>query len=441
MCGQEGSSVKRISKICQSQMVKREGWNTTHVNLSVLVSGNQCQVFAFSEFLETLNVDVIVTLELVIVGGINESEGEHALLLQVGLVDTGKAADDDGQTTEVSGLKSSMFTAGTLTIVRVTNDDPLDATVPIVSSGSRDGSPFASLEVKNLVGLVVHFVNGTDQAVLGDVLEMSTVLEPWATSRDVIRCAFTLDLDENRQILGVFAVPWLEWLEELEAVRLGVNGDIDGGAVFRWWLERVLSRVVATWGEFITRGIREFEFLAVRALESVRHRVEGQITCKGHSSYDIRGSDECMGGWVGIVTTSEVPVVACDNRVDLALLDVATIPLSNAGSASVGKNQTANLLKGTNLSVTLDGSTDLLGTRGDGELGLDGQTMSRGFVGNGCRAGHVFIRRVGARTDQGDFELGGPVVLLDGILELGEGSGQIGGERTVDVGLEFGQVL
>jgi hypothetical protein len=64
-----------------------------------------------------------------------------------------------------------------------------------------------------------------------------------------------------------------------------------------------------------------------------------------------------------------------------------------------------------------------------------------GFFGDGGGAGHVFVRGVGARADQGHFEFLWPVVLLDSIFELGERSGEIRGKGTVDVGLEFGQVL
>ena len=93
-----------------------------------------------------------------------------------------------------------------------------------------------------------------------------------------------------------------------------------------------------------------------------------------------------MGGGVGIVSAREVTVVRGDDygrgislnlikksprvrtRVGLALLDIPTIPLSNAGPASIGKDNTADLLECTYLAVTLDRSANLLGTRGNGEF-------------------------------------------------------------------------
>jgi hypothetical protein len=82
----------------------------------------------------------------------------------------------------------------------------------------------------------------------------------------------------------------------------------------------------------------------------------------------------------------------------------------------------------------------LLGTGGDGEqrLGLD--AVVHGILCDGGSTGHVLVRGVGARADQTDLELLGPVVGLDGLLELADGSGQIRGEGTVDVGLELREV-
>lgn len=67
--------------------------------------------------------------------------------------------------------------------------------------------------------------------------------------------------------------------------------------------------------------------------------------------------------------------------------------------------------------------------------------MSLGLISDGSGAGHVLVGRVGAGSDEGNLELLGPVVLLDLLGELGDGGGEIGGEWTVDVGLEVGEVL
>lgn len=135
------------------------------VNGAVGVLGDQSQVLARSEGLETLDVNLVVGGDLVVVGRVGEGQGEHALLLQVGLVDTSEGAGDDGETTEVTGFESSVFTGRALAVVVVTNDDPLDAVVAVVGSGLRNTSPLAGDLVLDLVGFLVSNVDSTDEAV------------------------------------------------------------------------------------------------------------------------------------------------------------------------------------------------------------------------------------------------------------------------------------
>jgi hypothetical protein len=141
-----------------------------------------------------------------------------------------------------------------------------------------------------------------------------------------------------------------------------------------------------------------------------------------------------------VVSSSEVTVVGGDDRVGGALLDIAAVPLSNARTAGVGKNHATELLKGLELTVTLNGGADLLGTGGNGEEGLGLDAVVESVLGNGSGTAHVLVGGVGARADQTDLELLGPAVGLDGILELADGGGKIGSEGTVDVGLELRKV-
>jgi hypothetical protein len=230
-------------------------------------------------------------------------------------------------------------------------------------------------------------------------------------------------------------------------------------AVFRRRLEGVLARVIAAGWEFETGGIAEFECLTISTLQRVGKRVEGEVAGEGHGSDDIWGSDEGVGGRVGIVTTREVTVVRGDDcgqgvspnlikdpprvrtRVDLALLDVLAIPLSNARPTSIGKDNTTDLLEYSDLAVTLDRGANLLGTRGNGELRLCREAMIRCLLRDGRAAGHVFVRRVGARADQSDLEFLWPIVLLDLLGELGDGGGKVGSEGTIDVWLKLREVL
>jgi hypothetical protein len=190
----------------------------------------------------------------------------------------------------------------------------------------------------------------------------------------------------------------------------------------------------------VTSGIRELEWFTVSTDEGVREWVESKIASEDKSGDNIGGGDECVGGGVGVVTSGEVTVVGGDDRVDIALLDVLPIPLADVRAASVSKDQATNILESLDLSVAGDGGTNLLGTEGDGELRLDIQSVVGGLLGDECSARHVLVGRIGAGTDQSNLELMGSTISLNLSSELGERGSQVGRERTVDVGLELGQV-
>lgn len=160
-----------------------------------------------------------------------------------------------------------------------------------------------------------HVVD-VDGRLTRDVLEMATVLQPGTTGGDVVGGALALDLDEDGEVLGSLAVPGLEGLEELETVRLGVDGDLDAGAVGGGSLEGVLTGVVAAGRELVAGGVLELEGLAVSTDERVGQGVEGEAAGEGQSGGEIGGSDKGVGGGVSVVTASEVTVVGGDDCVE-----------------------------------------------------------------------------------------------------------------------------
>lgn len=116
--------------------------------------------------LEVKDGNLVGTGNFVIVGRVLEPKRKHTLLLQVGLVDTGKGSANDSSSTKESGLKSGVFSGRAFTIVLVTDNDPGDVVVSVVRANSGDRTILASLLVKNLVGLTVVSVDGTNQTVL-----------------------------------------------------------------------------------------------------------------------------------------------------------------------------------------------------------------------------------------------------------------------------------
>lgn len=59
----------------------------------------------------------------------------------------------------------------------------------------------------DLIGLAVVRVDGADEEVIGDVVEVAAVLEPRARCADVVRRALALGLDQHRAVDVVLAVP------------------------------------------------------------------------------------------------------------------------------------------------------------------------------------------------------------------------------------------
>ena len=55
-----------------------------------------------------------------------------------------------------------------------------------------------------------------------------------------------------------------------------------------------------------------------------------------HTHSHLRRSDKGVRSWVGVVAPGEVAVVAGDDGVLLALLDVLPVPLPDAGATGVG---------------------------------------------------------------------------------------------------------
>jgi hypothetical protein len=123
-----------------------------------------------------------------------------------------------------------------------------------------------------------------------DILEMPTVLKPGSTRADVFSSwwqestnsdddndnsrvgltALALALDQHRQI------GWLEQLQQLEAITLGIYGNFDACMINQERLEGILTRVISMRRQFLATRVREFERLAVGTLECLCEGAEGE---------------------------------------------------------------------------------------------------------------------------------------------------------------------
>lgn len=166
-------------------------------------------------------------------------------------------------------LESSVLTGGALAVVPVTNNDPLDAVLLVITGDVRDGTVFTVEGVLDLIGFAVLSVDSADKHVVRDVVQVSTVFQPRTGHGDVIGRGLALCLDEDGQVLCVLPVPGIERLEKLKTVGGGGNGDGNRRAVLGRVLVCVLSWVVAVAGQTLTRWLLELELLAVGVFEGV----------------------------------------------------------------------------------------------------------------------------------------------------------------------------
>src|SRR3569833_2770724 len=300
---------------------------------------------------------LVIRLYLIVVSWVGESKRKHALLLEVGLVDASKAASDDGKAAEMARFQSGMFSRRSLAVVPVSNHDPLDPLLLVVAGDSRHGIELTRGLVLDLVRLAVSLVDGTDQHVVGDVVQMAAIAEPRAGHGDVVCRRLPLGLDEDLAVESVLTIPGSEGLQDLEAVRRRRHLHAHGRAVLGGCLVCVLARVVAASREALARGRREQELVAVLVLELVGERVEVEAAGNGHGHDEVGRRHERVRSGVAVVPAGEVPVVRRDDRVRLALLDVASVPLADARAAGIGENDTTKLLERLQLAVPRKEST------------------------------------------------------------------------------------
>ena len=78
---------------------------------------------AFDRSLETLNLDIVASLDLVVIIGIGESEGDDAKVDEIGAVDALDRLGDNRLDSEIHRAKRGVFAARTLTVALAGDDD------------------------------------------------------------------------------------------------------------------------------------------------------------------------------------------------------------------------------------------------------------------------------------------------------------------------------
>lgn len=117
------------------------------------------------------------------------------------------------------------------------------------------------------------------------------------------------------------------------------------------------------------------------------------------------------------------------------------VPLTNARTTGIGKDDSTSFLESIDETVTSNGGANLLRSWRNSEPALEVKAVISSLLDDGSRASHILVGRVGARTDETNFDFLGPAILLDFLSEFGDRGSQIGCEGTVDMRLKFREVL
>lgn len=146
-------------------------------------------------------VDLVIRVDLFVVFRVDERQREHPLLLKVGFVlqkhrisfqtfytqmsrlthNTSKTPRYDSETPKMSRFKCGVLSGAPFTVVPVTDYNPFDTLLLVVSRGRWYCVYVTGDLVLYLVSLSVRCVDRANEHVVGDVVKVATVLEPRAS--------------------------------------------------------------------------------------------------------------------------------------------------------------------------------------------------------------------------------------------------------------------
>lgn len=106
------------------------------------------------------DVDFVIGVDFVVVGGVGEGERKYILFFEVGFVDMSERVGDDGEIIKVVGFESGVFMRRIFIVVLIIDNDLMDVFGFVVMGNSGDGILFISGEVFDFVGFIVGSVDG-----------------------------------------------------------------------------------------------------------------------------------------------------------------------------------------------------------------------------------------------------------------------------------------
>ena len=147
-----------------------------------------------------------------------------------------------------------------------------------------------------------------------------------------------------------------------------------------------------------------------------------------------------MRVWISIRTLRKIPIEGSDDGVTLLLFSTMSCPLSDTWTASIGKYYPAHLVESVQKSISSDRKANLLRARCDGVLGLCYQLLIYSLLCQGSGSRNIFVRGVGARTNQSYIQFCWPSIFSNRCSELRNRPSQIWCKWTIYMRLQLRKV-
>lgn len=81
----------------------------------------------------------------------------------------------------MSWFKCSVFSGASFTVIPISNYNPLKTPFLVITCSGWNGVPLSSHGVLDLVGFSICCINGADEHIVRDVIEMAAIFEPRAS--------------------------------------------------------------------------------------------------------------------------------------------------------------------------------------------------------------------------------------------------------------------
>src|SRR5690606_3535942 len=156
----------------------------------------QSNLFVWRKIGYIHKVKYIIFLDQVVIVLIGEGEAQHSLFFKIGLVDTCKRLYQDYRHAQMSWLHGRMLPGGAFPIVVVSHYHRLDPGGLIGSLCVWYPNIFPCELVLNKIGLLIECVYGTDEGIVGNIVQMAPKSQPGSGHRDMIGSTFTKGLDQ-----------------------------------------------------------------------------------------------------------------------------------------------------------------------------------------------------------------------------------------------------